>query len=35
LKLGMTKGAIGLWVGPGTDGYFANLRVTSTPAAPR
>ena len=28
LKLGPTKGAIGLWVGPGTDGYFANLRVT-------
>jgi hypothetical protein len=29
LKLGSAKGAIGLWVGPGTDGYFANLRVTS------
>jgi hypothetical protein len=28
LKLGSTKGAIGLWIGPGTDGYFANLRVT-------
>ncbi len=28
LKLGPTKGAIGLWVGPGTDGYFANLRLT-------
>lgn len=28
LKLGPAKGGIGLWVGPGTDGYFANLRVT-------
>jgi hypothetical protein len=27
LKLGAGKGAVGLWVGPGTDGYFANLRV--------
>ncbi len=29
LKLGESEGALGLWVGPGTDGYFANLRVTS------
>ena len=29
LKLGASKGAVGLWVGPGTDGYFANLRVTA------
>jgi hypothetical protein len=28
LKLGVSQGAIALWVGPGTDGYFANLRVT-------
>jgi hypothetical protein len=28
LKSGDAKGAIGLWVGPGTEGYFANLRVT-------
>lgn len=28
LKLGETKGAIGLWVGPGTVAHFANLRVT-------
>jgi hypothetical protein len=28
LKLGLSKGAVGLWAGPGTDGYFANLRVT-------
>lgn len=27
LKLGLTKGAVGLWVGPGTDGYFADLRL--------
>lgn len=31
LKLGPTKGAIALWVGPGTDGYFRNLRVSSRP----
>jgi hypothetical protein len=28
LKLGPAKGAVGLWVGPGTDGYFTNLRLT-------
>jgi hypothetical protein len=27
LKLAPRKGAIALWAGPGTDGYFANLRV--------
>ena len=31
LKLPPAKGAIGLWTGPGTDGYFANLRVTPQP----
>ncbi|HYW45096.1 MAG TPA: hypothetical protein VE959_19700 [Bryobacteraceae bacterium] len=31
LKLPPSKGAIGLWTGPGTDGYFANLRVTPQP----
>jgi hypothetical protein len=25
LKFGQSAGAIALWVGPGTDGYFANL----------
>src|ERR1017187_9605491 len=30
LKLPPAKGAIGLWAGPGTDGYFANLRQTAT-----
>jgi hypothetical protein len=29
LKLGASKGAIGLWMGPGTDGYFSGLKVTS------
>jgi hypothetical protein len=28
LKLPPVKGGIGLWTGPGTDGYFANLRIT-------
>jgi len=27
LKFGKTTGAIALWVGPGTDGYFANLNI--------
>jgi hypothetical protein len=27
LKLAPVKGAVALWVGPGTDGYFANMRV--------
>ena len=28
LKMGDTQGAVALWVGPGTDGYFANLTIT-------
>jgi hypothetical protein len=28
LKLGLAKGAIALWAGPGTVGYFSNLRVS-------
>jgi hypothetical protein len=27
LKLGDSKGAIALWIGPGTDGYFRNLTI--------
>lgn len=27
LKLAPAKGAVALWIGPGTEGYFANLRV--------
>lgn len=29
LKLDPREGGIALWVGPGTEGYFANLRVTA------
>ncbi len=28
LKYGKTSGSIALWVGPGTDGYFADLKVS-------
>jgi hypothetical protein len=28
LKRGVTSGAIGLWIGPGTEAYFRNLHVT-------
>ena len=28
LKLGNSKGAIALWIGPGTEAYFSSLRVT-------
>lgn len=28
LKLGDTQGAIALWYGPGTEGYFRNLNIT-------
>ena len=28
LKQGLTKGAIALWVGPGTVAHFSNLRIT-------
>ena len=27
LKLGDSEGAVALWVGPGTEGYFANLKI--------
>ena len=29
LKRGVTSGAIGLWVGPGTEAYFRDLSVTT------
>ena len=29
LKHGTSRGAIGLWIGPGTEGHFADLRVTT------
>jgi hypothetical protein len=28
IKLGDSEGAVALWVGPGTEGYFANLKIT-------
>jgi hypothetical protein len=28
MKLGDSEGAVALWVGPGTEGYFANLKVS-------
>ena len=31
LKLGEVTGAIALWVGPGTEAHFANLKVTPAP----
>ncbi len=30
LKLGERSGAVALWIGPGTDGYFADVTVTPT-----
>ena len=27
MKLGDSEGPVGLWVGPGTEGYFANLKI--------
>lgn len=29
LKLGMAGGGVALWIGPGTEGYFSDLRITS------
>lgn len=29
LKLGDTRGSIGLWIGPGTEAWFRDLKVTS------
>lgn len=28
LRLGEAEGAVALWIGPGTEGHFANLKVT-------
>jgi hypothetical protein len=28
LKLGTSEGGVALWIGSGTEGYFANLRVS-------
>lgn len=32
LKLEPREGAVALWVGPGTEGYFADLKITPKPA---
>ena len=29
LKLGASEGGIAFWIGPGTEGFFSNLRVTA------
>jgi hypothetical protein len=29
LKLDPQAGGVGLWIGPGTEGYFSNLRITA------
>ena len=29
LKLGDVEGAVALWIGPGTEGYFRNLKISS------
>jgi len=31
LKLGTEGGGVALWIGPGTEGFFANVRVTPAP----
>ena len=31
LKLGDVAGAVALWVGPGTDAFFTNLKITPMP----
>lgn len=31
LKLGDSEGGVALWVGPGTEGYFRNLRIRKKP----
>ena len=28
LKLGDVEGGVALWIGPGTEGYFRNLKVS-------
>ena len=33
LKLEAAKGGVALWVGPGTEGYFSNLKIAPKPSA--
>ena len=32
LKLEPRAGGVALWVGPGTEGYFSNLKITARPS---
>jgi hypothetical protein len=34
LKLGDSRGQIGLWIGPGTEGWFSSLRISRAHASP-
>lgn len=29
LKMGLAKGAVALWLGPGTEAHFRNLKITA------
>ena len=29
LKMGLTKGPVALWLGPGTEAHFRNLKITA------
>ena len=29
MKLAPLSGGVALWVGPGTEGYFSNLKITA------
>jgi len=31
LKLGDSSGAVALWIGPGTEGYFTGLEIKAQP----
>ena len=31
LKLGESSGGVALWIGPGTEGYFRDVRITPSP----
>jgi hypothetical protein len=33
LKLQPDEGAVALWVGPGTEGYFSDLKITAKPSS--
>jgi hypothetical protein len=33
MKLGDTEGGVALWIGPGTEGYFRNLKITPEAAS--